>query len=417
LKEISGTISWWRVDQKAKLAYLRAKENIVAGVKEGYEQGMKKLWEFGKSVDEWVANVMKGDIEHLYSRAIHDLESTKKMESLIFQFYSKSLVKVTDEDLSKITDETVKKILLKQLKTTDEQQFNTAWDKLRKTLSNKEYENLISLLFSRLDGKERRMVKRLQKQIDAIYARSDVHDYQEVMYLRDVQKNVLNGKKLYNNINPQRATQVPAWHSILRSLFDQSPNVAYMLCDAANHYKGVGESLESVLQKLLLEDKTKNKNTAFVEKLEKISGEGNVKSVNDLIKINFYVKNELDENRNQILRELRSIKWNDLLNKPIPNNVNVQSDFLSVPVVGRDIFDIAYDVREILKSKGVENENEKNIIALKIALILHKSASEQSQNNDTTTTPSQQMKMVNTTYITEFNSLDEYFNTIISQAA
>jgi len=413
LKEISGTISWWRVDQKAKLGYLRAKENVVAGVKEGYEQGMKKLWEFGKSVDEWVADVMKGDIESLYKRAIHDLESTKKMESLIFRFYSKSLESISAEELSNITKDTEKKKLLEQLKTTDEQQFTTAWDKLRKTLSNEEYKQLISLFSSRLDGKERRMVKRLQKQIDAIYARPDVHDYQEVMYLRDVQKNILNGKKLYNNINPQRATQVPAWHSILRSLFDQSPNMVYMLCDAADHYKGVGESLESVLQKLLLEDKTKNKNTAFVEKLEKISGEGNVKSVNDLIKINFYVKNELDENRNKILRELRNIKWNVLLNQPIPKNVNVQSDFLSVPVVGRDIFDIAYDVREILKRKGVGNE--KNIIALKIALILHKSDSERLQDHDKT--PSQQMKRVNTTYITEFNSLKEYFNKTISQAA
>lgn len=403
LKEIRGTTSWWRVDQKAKLGYLRAKETVVAGVKEGYQQGMKKLWEIGKSMDEWVADVMKGDIDSLYKRAIHDLESTKKMESLIFRFYSKSLVAVSVKELSDITADDDKKTLLGNLKTTDENVFKNAWDKLRKTLSNEEYEKLISLLSSRLDGKERRMVKRLQKQIDAIYARPDVHDYQEVMYLKDVQKNMSDGKKLYNNINPKAGTKVPAWHSILRSLFDQSPNVAYMLCDAADHYKGTGESLESVLQKLLLEDKTKNKNTAFVEKLEKISGEGNVKSVNDLIKINFYVKNELDENRNKILGELRNIKWDALLSQTIPEKVNVQSDFLSVPVMGRNIIDIAYDVREILERKGVRNN--KNAIALKIALILHKSDSERLKDKDKT--PYQQMNRVDPKYIMEFNKLKE----------
>jgi hypothetical protein len=323
------------------------------------------------------------------------------MESLIFRFYSKSLVAVSVKELSDITENKDKKALLGNLKTTDENVFKNAWDKLRKTLSNEEYEKLISLLSSRLDGKERRMVKRLQKQIDAIYARPDVHDYQEVMYLKDVQKNMSDGKKLYNNINPKAGTKVPAWHSILRSLFDQSPNVAYMLCDAADHYKGTGESLESVLQKLLLEDKTKNKNTAFVEKLEKISGEGNVKSVNDLIKINFYVKNELDENRNKILGELRNIKWDALLSQTIPEKVNVQSDFLSVPVMGRNIIDIAYDVREILERKGVRNN--KNAIALKIALILHKSDSERLKDKDKT--PYQQMNRVDPKYIMEFNKL------------
>ncbi len=344
LQQISATTSWWRIDQKAKVGLLSAKESVFAGARTLKEESIKGVWSFTKSLAEWEAELWKGDIEANYERAKHDLESTAKMEKIIGQFYSKALVYVTVEELTAKglpADKADKVLLLKGLKGDE---FSTKWKELKAELSEEEMGVLSKTLESKLDKKERNMIGRLSEQVDSIYARKDVHDYQEIKYLQDVQKNMMNGKKLYLGlIFPDIADSV-SWQKQLKRLQEDSPNLAYMICDAASHYRGKDEKLEDVLGRLFVTGGQPN--NSFRDQLSAI----NARSVNQLVRVDFLVHQSLDQERTKTLTSLTAVgeafkgKPEDSLDALKSIQINWDSDFKAIALHNKSIPEVAYDI-------------------------------------------------------------------------
>lgn len=290
LKEIRGTLRLWEVGKKAKLAVSGAKEGVKAKVREMPHRAHKKYWEISKSFDEWRADLMKGDLDERYGKTKKDLNRAKNMEATVGKFYSKAMAKVSGSELEGISDDPEKKKKLVALKTAKgDEDFKRKWEELNGELDEGERGKFRRTLKGKLSKKEQEMVERLIDRAESIRKRPDVHDYQELKYLRDVRGNMSNGKRLYQGLEMPKIKDVDSWRYNLEQLYETAPNVAYMLCDTVNNYKESGTKLSTALKAVLT--KGDKPNQELINKLKGVDP----KSVNDLIKVNFHVKREMDK--------------------------------------------------------------------------------------------------------------------------